>query len=95
MMTTATADLITTGIEAKDNATKLVSSLKNAYGLVKKAAQEQLEERPYVTLGVAASAGFVVGGGLASTITRSLVSSGTKLAALKLFDLIVETKQEK
>jgi ElaB/YqjD/DUF883 family membrane-anchored ribosome-binding protein len=82
MMTTATADLITTGKEAKDNATKLVSSLKNAYELAKKAAQEQVEQRPYVTLGVAASAGFVV-------------SSGTKLAALKLFDLIVETKEEK
>jgi hypothetical protein len=94
-MTTTTTELVTTGKEAKDNAAKLVSSLKSAYGLAKRAAQEQLEQRPYVTLGVAASAGFVVAGGLSSSITRGLVSSGTRLAALKLFDLIVESKEEK
>jgi len=92
-MTTTTASpttqLIATGKEAKDNAAKLVASLKNAYALAKKAAEEQLGERPYVTLGAAAGAGFVVGGGLASSITRSLVAAGAKLAALKLFDQVV------
>jgi len=86
----STTDLLNAGKEAKENATKLWSSVRAAASLVEKAAKEQLQERPYTTLGVVAGAGFVVAGGLASSITKSLVSAGTKLAAVALFDQLAD-----
>ena len=93
--TTATADLIKTGQEAKETATKLWSSVRAAAGLVEKAAREQLEERPYTTLGVAAGAGFVLAGGLASSITRGVVAAGTKLALVMLVDQVADAMTPK
>lgn len=87
--TTATTELIRTGKEAADSASKLLSSVKSAATLAHKVAREQLEQRPYATLGVAAGAGFVLAGGLASSLTRGIVSAGTKLAAAVLLDKAV------
>lgn len=44
-------------------------------------AQRQLNERPYATVGVAAGVGFLVAGGFAAPLGRSLVRFGAKLAA--------------
>jgi hypothetical protein len=41
--------------------------------------REQLEERPWRTLGMAAAAGYVVGGGLFSALTGRLLLGGLKV----------------
>ena len=41
---------------------------------------EQVEERPYITLGVAAGVGYVLGGGLRSRLTAVLLGAATRLA---------------
>jgi hypothetical protein len=43
-------------------------------------AREQVRERPYTALGVAAGVGWALGGGLASPLTRILLSQGSRLA---------------
>src|SRR5687768_2502334 len=76
----ATRALLDAGIEAKDSAVKLVSAVHSAIGLAERVVRTQMQERPYVTMSAAAGAGFVVAGGLASSITRGLVKAGTKAA---------------
>ena len=41
---------------------------------------EQVERRPYTTLGVAAGVGFLLGGGLRSRLTAVLLGAATRLA---------------
>ena len=41
---------------------------------------EQVEERPYATLGVAVGVGYVLGGGLRSRLTAVLLNAATRLA---------------
>jgi hypothetical protein len=43
---------------------------------------EQVEERPYTTLGVAAGVGYVLGGGLRSRLTAVLLGAATRLATV-------------
>jgi hypothetical protein len=41
---------------------------------------EQVEERPYTTLGVAAGVGYVLGGGLRSRVAGVVLGTATRLA---------------
>ena len=41
---------------------------------------EQVQERPYTTLGVAAGVGYALGGGLRSRLTAMVVGTATRLA---------------
>ena len=75
---------------AKDSAVKLFTSMKTAAGVAEKAAREQLGERPYATLGVAAGAGFVLAGGLASILTMTVLRAGSKIAMAMLVDKLAE-----
>ena len=43
---------------------------------------EQVEERPYTTLGVAAGVGYVLGGGIRSRLTAVLLGAATRLATV-------------
>ena len=43
---------------------------------------EQVEERPYTTLGVAAGVGYVLGGGLSSRLTVVLLGAATRLVTV-------------
>jgi hypothetical protein len=93
-MTTSTLDtngeLLKAGVDAKDSAVRLFQSVKHASSLAQAVAKKQLEERPYVALSAAAGAGFVLAGGLASSITRGLVRTGTKLAAAAVVGKVID-----
>src|SRR5262249_44752484 len=61
--------------EARD----AVSDLKQTLDL-----RRRVEEHPYAMLGAAAAVGFVLGGGLLTSMTASLIRLGLKIAALPL-----------
>lgn len=61
--------------EARD----VVSELKEAVDL-----RRRMEEHPYAMLGAAAAVGYILGGGLLTSMTGTLIRLGLKVAALPL-----------
>jgi len=58
----------------------LAAAVQGAADDLERYLTEQVEERPYTTLGVAAGVGFVLGGGLRSRLTAVLFGAARKLA---------------
>ena len=66
-----------TGREVRDQARALSASMRDLMGDVTHELERHMRERPYVTLGIAAGIGFVLGGGLGPRLLRT----GGRLAA--------------
>lgn len=58
----------------------LAAAVQEATDDLERYLTEQMEERPYTTLGVAAGVGFVLGGGLRAGLTAVLFGAATRLA---------------
>jgi hypothetical protein len=58
----------------------LAAAVQEATDDLERSLIEQVEERPYTTLGVAAGVGYVLGGGLRSRLTTVLLGAATRLA---------------
>lgn len=58
----------------------LAAAVQGATDDLERYLTEQVEERPYTTLGVAAGVGYVLGGGLRSRLTAVLLGAATRLA---------------
>lgn len=86
----ATQELLRQSIEAKDNAMKLISSVQNVVGIAESAVREQMAARPYVTMGAAAGIGYVLAGGLASSVSRHLVRAGVKAGTAFVVGLVLK-----
>ena len=82
--------------ETRDAAVLLGESASNSARATAAAMHNQLQTRPYLTLGIAAGVGFVVAGGLASPALRGLVRVGGRFAfaalTSKLWEIYVEPK---
>lgn len=74
--------------EAKDLATS-VSELSKEVSFVLK---EQLDQRPFAVLGVAAACGYVLGGGLPSRITRAGLGIAARIGMGMLVRQVVENQ---
>ncbi|RYF11556.1 MAG: hypothetical protein EOO40_03100 [Deltaproteobacteria bacterium] len=70
--------------EVYDEATELGEALQAAAEDARAFVRLQATTRPYVTLGVAASAGFVLAGGLSPKVGAMLVKMGGRLLANRL-----------
>lgn len=57
-----------------------LASLEEGSGELLQALREQLERRPYATLGAGVAAGFVLGGGLTLRLTTSLLALAGRVA---------------
>lgn len=57
-----------------------LAGLEEGSGELLQALREQLERRPYATLGAGVAAGFVLGGGLTLRITTSLLAIAGRVA---------------
>jgi ElaB/YqjD/DUF883 family membrane-anchored ribosome-binding protein len=88
--TVATQELLRQSIEAKDNAMKLLTSVQNVVGIAESAVREQMQARPYMTMGAAAGVGYVLAGGLASSVSRHLVRAGTKAATAFVIGVVLK-----
>ena len=62
------------------DAEALAGSVQEAAGQIEHAVAVNMRERPWTTIAVAAGAGFVLGGGLATRTTRILLGMGGRLA---------------
>ena len=66
--------------EIHHDAHALAAAVQDAADDLQRYVTEQVEQRPYTTLGVAAGVGFVLGGGLRSRLTAVLLATATRLA---------------
>ena len=74
-----------------DAAKTFGASMKRTVRVAERSFRQAAHERPYLLLGAAAGGGFVVGGGLASPITRSLLGMGMRTAGAFLLDAAIQT----
>ena len=58
----------------------LAAAVQDATSGVEGYLTERVQSRPYVTLGVAAGVGYVLGGGLGSRLTGLLLGAATRVA---------------
>lgn len=66
---------------AKAEADRLAEALRRARAEWEDLLRHRLKERPYATIAVAVGLGYVVGGGLAPGVIRSVVGIGGRMAA--------------
>lgn len=57
-----------------------LENVEQGSGEILKLIREQLDQRPYATLGAGLAAGFVLGGGLTLRLTTSLVAVAGRMA---------------
>lgn len=68
------------GRQIQHDAAALAATVHDATGGAQRYLSEQVEQRPYRTLGVAAGIGYILGGGLSSRLTVVLLGAATRLA---------------
>jgi ElaB/YqjD/DUF883 family membrane-anchored ribosome-binding protein len=68
------------GRQIHHDAEELAAAVQEATTGVQRRLREQVEQRPYSCLGVAAGIGYVLGGGLSSPLTAMLLTAATRLA---------------
>jgi ElaB/YqjD/DUF883 family membrane-anchored ribosome-binding protein len=66
--------------EIYNDAQTLTSAVRSATDDLERYLTDQVNRRPYSTLGVAAGVGYVLGGGLRSRLTAVLLGVATRLA---------------
>ena len=68
------------GRQIHHDAHALAAAVQEATDDLERYLTEQVEQRPYTTLGVAAGVGYVLGGGLRSRLTAILLGAATRFA---------------
>lgn len=63
----------------RHDAEALADSVQEAAGQIENAVAVQMRERPWTTIALAAGAGFVIGGGLATRLTRLMIGVGGRM----------------
>lgn len=56
------------------------AEVEGAFGDLERVVRDQLEQRPYATLGAASALGYVLGGGVPVVLGRMLFGMGGRLA---------------
>lgn len=68
------------GRQIQHDAETLAAAVRDAADGAQRYLTEQVAQRPYSTLGMAAGIGYVLGGGLSSRLTTLLLGAATRLA---------------
>ena len=68
------------GRQIHHDAHALAAAVQDATDDLERYLTEQVQQRPYSTLGVAAGVGYVLGGGLSSRLTAVLLGAATRVA---------------
>ena len=66
--------------QINQDAHELAAAVHDATDALEGYLKEQVHRQPYVTLGVAAGVGYVLGGGLRSRLTAVLLGAATRVA---------------
>lgn len=76
----STRELVQQSERVLDDLRSLAGSARGVARGWQELLAEELERRPYATLAVAAGVGYVLGGGLPTTLIRALIGFGGRLA---------------
>jgi hypothetical protein len=85
------AAALTQSRQVKAEAEQLVETLQHARVEWEALLRQEMKHRPYTTLALAAGVGYVIGGGLAPGVVRSLVGTGSRLAIGVLLQRLLAT----
>lgn len=77
------------------SADEALQSLNTLYGAVDTALTRRMEDNPYATLAVAAGVGFVLGGGMRSSIGQMLVRLSVRTLAPPLVNAALHNALER
>lgn len=66
--------------QIRQDATSLATEVRDTRNDLERTLTEQMTERPWLTLGMAAGAGYLLGGGLRSRLTVVMLGAATRLA---------------
>lgn len=75
-----------------ESAGEFRTATRGAASELSNAAREQLEARPYATLGACVVAGFLLGGGLTPGVLRRMVGIGGRVAVGAALQRVVEPR---
>jgi hypothetical protein len=64
---------------AREEIDRLAEALRRARGEWESVLREHVVDQPYTALAVAAGVGFILGGGLAPGLVRTLLGTGTRM----------------
>lgn len=84
-------DVVESGVALKSAAVAFGQQLKSTVAVANAFITKSVKESPALTLGSAAGAGFVVGGGLSAPLTRSLLRVGVKAGGAFFLDAAIKT----
>ena len=73
-------ELLAEGQRLREDVTALAGTLRQVTHGWQSVLRERLEQRPYVTLAAAAGVGYVLGGGLPTSLLRVLLGVGGRIA---------------
>ena len=76
----STRELLEHSERLREDVIALAASVRRAARGWQAVTREQLERRPYATLALAASVGYVLGGGVPTPLIRGLIGLGGRLA---------------
>jgi len=68
------------GRQIRDDAATLAGTVQDATDGVQHFLTEQVKQRPYSALGIAAGIGYAMGGGLSSRLTTVVLAAATRMA---------------
>ena len=75
--------------QVRSEAEALASTVGDVAGELEGRLRDSFQRRPYATLAVAAGAGYVLGGGIPSKLTRVVLGLGARAAAAALIGKVV------
>lgn len=78
--------------DLKEEAQDIASSVSELSREVSVVLKEQLDQRPFAVLGVAAACGYILGGGLPSRITRAGLGIAARIGMGMLVRQVVESQ---
>jgi hypothetical protein len=73
-------ELLAEGKRLREDVTALAGALRQVTNGWQSVLRERLEQRPYTTLAAAAGVGYVLGGGLPTSLLRVLLGVGGRIA---------------
>lgn len=80
-------DIVQASMALKEAAFTLGAQMKETFAVADAFITKAVKDSPLATLGGAAGAGFLVGGGLSAPITRSLIRIGLKAGSAYALDM--------
>lgn len=91
MATPSARELVEQGQKVREDVVALAGAVRQATSGWQALLRDRLERRPYATLAVAAGVGYVLGGGLPTSLLRVMIGVGGRLAVERALTKLADT----